>query len=615
VLVGTASAALATAGLTPVAERNLAGNPDVRVVVPLTLPGVETDNTDAASRPNPVTVATSRADRVQRPAISAPVTAADTPNGQPPSAANALVAQPPSPDSGGPAAARSPAAPAPHRVLTVTIRRGDSLYSVFKTHGVRQADLAAVMEAGRDARRLARLQPGDRVDLLLDAAGRLAGIEHPVGRARTLRIQREGGVFSATIESAAPPIPTSTPTRNEPGDAGAERVAVGTGASAGSEAVGAGNVSEAEPNSTTRYQLEVREGQSLYTLFIEHRLSLSDLAALLARPEDAKVLRRLRPGQRLDIDATARGSVIRLVCHLDESRMLSLTRDGKQYRSERVSIPLERRTASSSGGIESSLFVAGQRAGLADGLIMELVEIFAWDVDFALDIRSGDRFALVYDELYKDGKKVRDGEIMAAEFVNRGRRIRAVRFVDGDGRARYYSPEGMSMRKAFLRTPVKFTRISSRFSSGRLHPVLHRIRSHKGVDYAARTGTPVKATGDGKVAFRGRKGGYGRAVVLRHGATYTTLYAHLSSYARGVSAGKRVEQGDVIGYVGSSGMATGPHLHYEFRVRGVHRNPLTVELPKSAPLPEKLRPEFLRQSKPLLALLERATTTQLASND
>jgi murein DD-endopeptidase MepM/ murein hydrolase activator NlpD len=265
--------------------------------------------------------------------------------------------------------------------------------------------------------------------------------------------------------------------------------------------------------------------------------------------------------------------------------------------------------------IDSSLFVAGQRAGLSNKIIMELVEIFGWDVDFASDIRAGDRFAVIYEELYKDGHKLRDGEILAAEFVNQGRTTRALRYVFPEGYSAYFTPDGLSIRKAFLRMPVSYARISSRFSYRRKHPVRHRIRAHRGVDYSARTGTPIKASGDGKVIFVGRKGGYGRTVVLKHGAIYSTLYAHMSRYGRGIKRGQRVRQGQTIGYVGASGLATGPHLHYEFRVRGVHRDPLRVKLPKSAPIDEEYKADFLTASRDVLSRLETLSGTQLAVGD
>ncbi|HKJ77578.1 MAG TPA: peptidoglycan DD-metalloendopeptidase family protein, partial [Gammaproteobacteria bacterium] len=273
---------------------------------------------------------------------------------------------------------------------------------------------------------------------------------------------------------------------------------------------------------------------------------------------------------------------------------------------------VESRTAHATGTIETSLFEAGREAGLSDRTIMELAYIFGWDVDFALDIRAGDRFTILYEEQFLDGEKLRNGPILAAEFINRGRVVRAVRFTDPSGHTDYYSPEGRSMRKAFLRSPVDFRRISSRFQRERFHPVLGKKRPHRGVDYAANVGTPIKASGDGKIVFRGWKGGYGRAVILRHGGRYTTLYGHMSRFRGGLRTGSRVKQGQVIGYVGASGLATGPHLHYEFRVNGVHRDPLKVELPKAEPIRKAYRDDFRQASKPLLAQLEVLQRTRVA---
>jgi murein DD-endopeptidase MepM/ murein hydrolase activator NlpD len=247
-------------------------------------------------------------------------------------------------------------------------------------------------------------------------------------------------------------------------------------------------------------------------------------------------------------------------------------------------------------------------------MIMELAAIFGWDIDFALDIRRGDHFTVVYQEYYLEGKKVRDGDILAAEFTNQGKSYRAIRYVDADGNAGFYTPEGLSLRKAFLRTPVKFSRISSRFTLHRKHPILNRIRAHKGVDYAAPRGTPIRATGDGKVVFRGRKGGYGRTIVIQHGSKYSTLYGHMSRYNGKVKLGRRVRQGQVIGYVGSSGLATGPHLHYEFRIDGVHRNPLTVKLPVAEPIAKRYRDDFQKLATPLIAQLELLTRSLVARN-
>jgi len=360
------------------------------------------------------------------------------------------------------------------------------------------------------------------------------------------------------------------------------------------------------------HRVEVASGDSLSAIFDRLELDQSELLELASGGEGEQ-LKRLRPGEVLELKVDAEGSVQELIYRPDQVRAVHFRRTEEGFASEFIERPYESRSATAQGVIEHSLFVDASRAGLSDRTIMELAEIFGWDVDFALDIRSGDRFSVVYEELFHEGEKVRDGAILAAEFVNRGRTLRALRYVDPRGRAQYFTPEGQSMRKAFLRTPLKFTRISSRFNLKRKHPILHTIRAHKGVDYAAPHGTPVKATGDGTVSFVGNKGGYGKTIILRHGSTYTTLYAHLSRYARGLARGRPVEQGQVIGYVGASGLATGPHLHYEFRVRDVHQDPLTVQLPEAQPIAAEYREDFLSQVRGLLARLETLSRLQLAA--
>jgi murein DD-endopeptidase MepM/ murein hydrolase activator NlpD len=361
------------------------------------------------------------------------------------------------------------------------------------------------------------------------------------------------------------------------------------------------------------HRVTVNSGDSLYLIFKRLGLPQRDLALMTGSKPLAKKLARLAPRQEFEFYVDTQSRLTRLVHRLDRVRSLHVLRDGESFTFEEVIEPPEVSLATATGVIDRSLFEAGQRAGLSDNLIMQMAEIFGWDVDFALDIRAGDRFALVFEEQHKDGDKIGEGPIVAAEFTNRGRRIRAVRYVDPSGRTDYYSPDGRSMRKAFLRTPVNFTRISSRFSFSRRHPILHKMRAHRGVDYAAPRGTAVKASGEGRVIFAGRNGGYGRTVILKHGSAYTTLYSHLSRFSKGIRKGKRVEQGQIIGYVGSTGLATGPHLHYEFRVHGVHRDPLKVKLPQAAPLARKHMDDFRGKATPLLAKLEMVARTSIAT--
>lgn len=257
------------------------------------------------------------------------------------------------------------------------------------------------------------------------------------------------------------------------------------------------------------------------------------------------------------------------------------------------------------GTIEDSLFASAERAGMDQRTTMNLVDIFAWDIDFARDLRNGDSFQLVYEERYNDEGKLLDSTILAAEFINQGERFQAVRYEQKDGKVDYFTPEGKSMRKAYLKAPVKFSRISSRFRTKRKHPVLGYTRAHRGVDYAAPSGTPIHAIGDGYITFVGWRGGYGRYVQIRHNnRNHTTSYAHLRSYAKGLKKGMKVRQGKIIGYVGMSGLATGPHLHFEFRSRGRAVNPLTVKHPPAQPVAKTERERFNAQTAPLLGQLK-----------
>nr|VFK21269.1 MAG: Murein DD-endopeptidase MepM and murein hydrolase activator NlpD, contain LysM domain [Candidatus Kentron sp. LFY] len=370
-----------------------------------------------------------------------------------------------------------------------------------------------------------------------------------------------------------------------------------------------------DPRKPVRRTTTVAKGDSLSTIFKRLRLPQSQLYSIMNAGKDAKRFKYLRPGQTLEFEIAQNRTIEKIIYRSDNETTLEVVpkKQGEGYRVRVIMEDLERRTTMATGTIDQSLFIAGQRAGLPDKTIMELVGIFAWDIDFALDVRSGDRFSVIYEQLYKEGEKIRNGNILAAEFANRGKTFRAIRYKNDKGRAGYYTPDGRNLRKAFLRTPVEFSRISSRFQLRRWHPVLHRFRAHRGVDYAAPRGTQVKATARGKVTFVGRKGGLGRAIFIQHRGKYTTVYGHLHKYARGIKSGKSVRQGQVIGYVGSTGLATGPHLHYEFRVHGVHRDPLKVKLPQSEPIEARYRPDFHRKTKKFLAQLKVLSRTMLAS--
>lgn len=357
----------------------------------------------------------------------------------------------------------------------------------------------------------------------------------------------------------------------------------------------------------------IKKGDNLSTLFSRYGLSSQELHRVTLEPLAKENLRNLLPGETVELRIDQKQqSLTELKYSFDMGRTLHLQREDDGYTAQIIEPEIEHRTRQAVGTISDSLFASAQDAGLSDKTTMELASIFGWDVDFALDIRKGDTFTVLYDEIYVNGERYGEGHIQAAEFVNQGHLYQAIRFSDPDGHTDYYTPDGRSKRKAFIRTPVAFSRVSSGFSMGRLHPILNTIRAHKGVDYAAPIGTPIKVTGNGKVVFRGVKGGYGNVVIVQHGSAYSTLYGHMSAFARGIGVGSRVQQGQVIGYVGKSGLATGPHLHYEFRINGVHRNPLTVALPSADPLPPKYRQAFNQHASQMLAQLDLIKRTNLA---
>lgn len=353
---------------------------------------------------------------------------------------------------------------------------------------------------------------------------------------------------------------------------------------------------EAPQKKTTAWlERPVKKGDTLSSLFASVGLNDRDLLTMLNNNKQLhSQLTRIHPGQTLYFDINKPSDLQQLRYQINSTDTLHIQKSEEldTYTFETISKQYDIKLRYAHADITQSLFVDAEKAGLSDNLIMELATLFGWDIDFALDIRAGDSFDLIYEELFLNGEKVKNGKIIAANFFNRGKRFTAIHYENSTDQRGYYTENGASVRKEFSRTPVDFARISSRFNLRRKHPILHKFRAHKGVDYAASRGTPVKATGDGKVILAGTKGGYGRTVILQHGQKYTTLYAHLNKYGRGIRNGKRVRQGQVIGYIGSSGMATGPHLHYEFRVSGVHRNPLTVELPRAGALKGKEKERF-----------------------
>jgi murein DD-endopeptidase MepM/ murein hydrolase activator NlpD len=346
-------------------------------------------------------------------------------------------------------------------------------------------------------------------------------------------------------------------------------------------------------------EVVVGRNDTLDAIFRRMQLNKADLAAIRSLPGIRQSLDFLKPGDAIKLTHTD-GDIQQLTRKVSETQTLQVVRQNDVFEAKMIDNPVETRLRTASATIDSSLFQAAEGASMSDTVALKLAGIFGWDIDFVLDIREGDRFTVTYQQIYQNGLYLRDGEVLAAEFVNNGRTYRAVRFVSDSGSTGYYTPDGIAMRKAFLRAPVDFTRVSSAFNPHRLHPILNTIRGHMGTDYAAPTGTPVHAAGDGHVSFAGQRGGYGNALVLAHGNNVSTLYGHMSHFARNMRVGTRVQQGDIIGYVGMTGLATGPHLHYEYLMNGVHKNPQTVQLPGAEPLRAEALQQFRAMAAPLI---------------
>lgn len=360
----------------------------------------------------------------------------------------------------------------------------------------------------------------------------------------------------------------------------------------------------------------VQRGDSIASLL--NRMDVDDPQAdqfLRHEPRTRALLQQLRPGKWITVKTDGAGKLVSLVFPLNaEDRALVVERRDGGFQTSEQKLDLETRVSMKSGEIRSSLFAATDDAGLPDNVAVQLTEIFGAEIDFHRDLRRGDRFSVVYETIYNQGQALRAGRVLAAEFVNGGNSYRATYFQPALGQGSYYTPEGKSLKAAFLRSPLEFSRISSGFAMRR-HPILMDWRAHKGVDYAAPTGTRVKATADGVVEFAGRQNGYGNIIVLRHRDKFTTHYGHLSGFAPGLKNGARISQGDVIGFVGMTGWATGPHLHYEFRIDNVHQDPLSTALPTDIPLSSDQLAQFKRQIDPLLARIELVKTGPIALLD
>lgn len=360
---------------------------------------------------------------------------------------------------------------------------------------------------------------------------------------------------------------------------------------------------------------KIQRGDSVASLLSRLNVQDQDALAFLKSAGGANTLQQLMSGRMVQAKTSTRGELLLLRYFNGNDRMFVVEKNDTGFKTTEQAMQLEPRMVMKSGEIKSSLFAATDAANLPDNIAVQMADIFSTDVDFHQDLRKGDKFTVVYEAFFNEGELIRTGHVLAAEFVNAGKSYRAIYFQDRAGRSGYFTPEGKNMRKAFLRSPLEFSRISSGFTTSRFHPVLKEWRAHKGIDYAAPTGTPARATADGTVAFIGKQNGFGNLIILQHQGKYSTAYGHLSGFAKGLRPGSRVAQGSAIGFVGMTGLATGPHLHYEFRVAGVQRNPFSIPLPSALPVAAQHKKDFQMAAKPLLARLELLHGTNLASLD
>ena len=361
---------------------------------------------------------------------------------------------------------------------------------------------------------------------------------------------------------------------------------------------------------------QVRRDDTLGSLFKRMTIRDEDAIKFLMLSPDARAINtQLMPGHTVEIKTNLDGKLLHLEYELDADNILvaGLTAQGYQVATEKL--VLQNHQVLKSATIRDSLFGATDDAGIPDQIALQIADIFSGEIDFHDDLRPGDKFNVIYEAFYNAGELMKTGDVLAVEFINNGKKYQAVHFGEAEGKFAYYSPEGKSLHKSFLRSPVEFSRVSSSFNAGRFHPILHRFKAHKGVDLAAPTGTRIKAAGDAVVDFVGRKGGYGNVIVLQHENGVSTVYGHLSGFAAGLRKGQQVNQSDIIGYVGMTGLATGPHLHYEFLVNKVHRDPLTVALPNSVPIDGKYKKEFDAKSLDYMAQIEILNRSQVAAKD
>ena len=481
-----------------------------------------------------------------------------------------------------------------NRVIIERVGKGDTLSSLLQRQEVPLATVYSIVSGSKPVFDLANgFQQGKLVKLVFNSDKKLIALAYPVDSSSTLTvIKKNDGEFSAQLDSTLDTLPKMT-----------NKLA---------KASTGGDAKNIFKKSNKLVRVKIRRGDYLTGVLARRNISRSTAVKLAKATKPIFDLARfLKPGNELKLAIDDNGGLKGLSYPLDDERILWVTREKSddqfvaQIQKKNYDVRLE--TITGLVRDDGSLFLAGKHAGLTKVMAVNLAALFEWDVDFARDIRVGDRFTVIREAKYFENERVREGDIIAAEFVNQGHRYRAVRYTNTDGKVGYFDPKGRSMRKMFIRAPVDFSRISSGFAKSRKHPVLGFTRAHKGTDFAASTGTPVRAAGSGRVTFSGHRGGFGKLVLVRHNSKYTTAYAHLSKISKELRKGSRVTQGQMIGQVGMTGTATGPHLHYEVRVNGKQVNPLTIQLPSANPVPRKYMADFRLKTASLLAQLNNET--------
>jgi len=447
----------------------------------------------------------------------------------------------------------------------IEVTQSEKLDSVFTKAGLNAQDVANIINASTDKEYFKEMQNGDNFNFLI-VDNELLQLEYS-NSDNKVAFTRDKNLLDVYTQTASSAASDNTAQLVEENPIQALL-----------------NTPSSETDNWIYYN--VQAGDNLSTLFIRAGLSHTDVHYVDKATNQEKIFSRMQVGEKLAFLIRS-GELIKVKYIINPLKSVLVSRTDKTaYIYETLERSPIKKQVLVGGKIQNSLYLDALNAGLTSNLTMNFAKVFSWDVDFSQDLQPGDEFQVVYEQLTIDGSKIKDGNILAAQFKTGGQNLIGIFYRDSQGDVGFYTPDGRSMRKAFLRMPVEFARISSKFNPRRRHPVLNKIRAHKGVDYAAKTGTPIMASGNGKIIFRGRKNGYGNTIIIQHGSDINTLYAHMSGFNKDFKTGSRVQQGQVIGYVGATGMVTGAHLHYEFRVSGVHKNPLTVKLDQAERLPD-----------------------------